>query len=437
MSDPMRVFICYKKMLSYRQDGQPIVQKNTEAEIFHYLLANDTRQIYKPWVDNARVAPGMQWETEIYSQLLDSDVLVALIGPGTWESEWVRREIALAKALKVSVVPVGFDLSDTQMLEEAKALSISDLQWLITKNIRLSQGAALLAEVDDPLRLAVAATRQRQRIMFDELQRRRVPKPEKAPDNQRAKSFDLISQSGRVALHVASGDIAKIRGIDVIVNSENNYMQMARFFESNAVSAVLRREGARVKDGHYQDTIQQELDWQLRERGRPVQASEVFATSAGGPYSNLARDNKARVILHVAAVQAVEAEGKVTPFKQPYQIEASVRGALAKMADLNKLDGVFSPPDTDQRAEQERLARDGKGQLSSIIFPLLGTGQGGAATSEVITPILDGLVSYLSDAENLALAETLQDVYISAYTQDDVNIVTAVLERKLTPAAGL
>lgn len=429
MADKVRVFICYKKLLSRQEDGQQVIQKNTEAQIFQYLLLNHGP--YDPWVDNSRLAAGMQWESEIYSQILTSDVLVALVGPGTSKSEWVRREIALANALGISVVPVGFDLTDAQMAEETKALSISDLQWIITRNIQLNNGPALMAELDVALQGAFVATRERQRTTLSELWKRRAPARKKAPDNQTCASFELASQPGTVALHVASGDIATIRSIDVVVNSENDYMQMARFFESHTVSSVLRRRGARVKDGRYQDIIQQELDWQLRDRGRPVQASEVFATSAGGPDSELAKVNKARAIIHVAAVQAVDAESRTIPYKHPQQIETSVRAVLSALAALNQKSGVFSPPDSDQRAEQERLAASGKGVMRSIIFPLLGTGQGGADTAEVVDPMVDSMISFLSDTDNRVLAEELEDIYISAYTQDDVGTVKDALARRL------
>ena len=169
----MRVCVCYKKMLSHQMDGQRVIQKNTEAGIFNYLLRN--HGMYDPWVDDAQLAAGMKWETEIYRQLLASDVLVVLIGPGTSESEWVRREIALANALGITVVPVGFDITDEQMISETKALSISDLQWIITRNINLNQGPALLAELDGALRSAFAETRKNQRVTLDDLWKRRSP----------------------------------------------------------------------------------------------------------------------------------------------------------------------------------------------------------------------------------------------------------------------
>jgi len=42
------------------------------------------------------------------------------------------------------VVPVGFDLNDQQLLDELKELSISHVQAIITRNIRIGRGAALL-----------------------------------------------------------------------------------------------------------------------------------------------------------------------------------------------------------------------------------------------------------------------------------------------------
>jgi hypothetical protein len=434
MADKVRVFVCYKKVLSRQEGGESIRERNTDAAIFNFLLSQ--HQSYDPWIDDAELAAGMEWESEIYRHLIASDILVVLIGPGTSQSEWVRREIALASALGISVVPVGSRIAEEQMTKETKDLSIDRLQYVITHNIDLQRGPALLAELDGPLQQAVQATRKRQRDVLGDLWSRQASKPIKAPDNKKAAAFNLDTGYGSIVLYVASGDVAKIRRVDALVNSENDYMQMARFFESWTVSSILRRRGARMKDGRYQDTIQQELDWQLRARGRPVQASEVFATSAGGPDSDLAKINKVRVILHVAAVQAVDAERRVIPYKYPGDIEASVRRVLSVMADLNEKSGVFSPEGSDQRAEQEQLAAAGKGQLKSVLFPLLGTGQGGAETSQVIDPMVEGLVGYLSDSDNVALTGTLEEVYISAYSQDDLDTVKAVLGKRLAAVSS-
>ena len=213
-------------------------------------------------------------------------------------------------------------------------------------------------------------------------------------------------------------------------------MQMARFFESRTVSSILRSRGSLNRGGEYDDTIQKELDRQLQDRGRPVQPSEVFPTSAGHPKGDLTLVNKARVLLHVAAVQSVAADARVIPFKESHQIASSVRSALDAMATINAADGVFSPVGTAQRIEQERLASMGLGHLRSIVFPLLGTGQGGATAAEVVSPMLDAIIDFLGDARNEKFSSELQDIYIAAYTQEDVNVVTSELGRRLRQTIG-
>ena len=122
-----------------------------------------------------------------------------------------------------------------------------------------------------------------------------------------------------------------------------------------------------------------------------MQSGEVFATSAGGPGSHLARVNKAKYIIHVAAVQAVLASRTVIPYNQPDQIENCVRGSLAKFAEINVLKGVISPADTEQHQHQKTLAEAGRGTVQSILFPLFGTGQGGLGTGAVLGPMFSGM----------------------------------------------
>jgi hypothetical protein len=161
-----------------------------------------------------------------------------------------------------------------------------------------------------------------------------------------------------------------------------------------------------------------------------VQAGEVFVTSAGAPASELARINKARYIFHVAAVEAVDAEGIVIPFKQPYQIEGCVRASLAKLVEVNQLQGIISPPETEQRKQQEARAGEGRGIARSIIFPLFGTGQGGGVAGDVIGPMLDGIYGFFDDPESAELAATLNEIYISAFKQDDVEAVAGFLRSR-------
>ena len=128
---------------------------------------------------------------------------------------------------------------------------------------------------------------------------------------------------------------------------------------------------------------------------------------------------KARYILHVAAVQAVMAEARVVPFKQPYQIEACVRASLRKISEINHLKGIVSPPASEERAEQERRAAAQDSAVTSVLFPLFGTGQAGASIDEVLGAMVLGMRSYFDDIQGERLAGVLKDIYISAFTKKD------------------
>src|ERR1043166_7230073 len=119
----VNIFICYKKVLLQEKPGKIIEQKNTNAEILHYCLQAFPDH-FAPWIDDSKLEAGMEWETEIYKRVLESDVLLVLIAPGTAQSEWVKREIALATALGITIIPLGTDIDGAQMVAEMKVLGI-------------------------------------------------------------------------------------------------------------------------------------------------------------------------------------------------------------------------------------------------------------------------------------------------------------------------
>jgi O-acetyl-ADP-ribose deacetylase (regulator of RNase III) len=427
MPHPINIFVCHKKKILLRErNGHEVEQDNLKASMLHAFLQSHPDK-YDAWIDESEIPAGMTWETAIYGRLLVTDVLLLAVAPGTSRSEWVRREIALAKAFGVSIVPLGYDLTLEELGKELKQMEIDEIQGQLTQNIRFPAKDALLHEIDLVLKQARDRTVASQGRVLATLNARRNTAPLKAQDKQRVFSVTAKFGASTVKLHVAAGDLTRTTGIDVLVNSENDYMQMARFFETRTVSSVLRRRGARVSGGKYIDIVQKELDDQLGDRARPVQAAEVFVTSTGGPDSRLATENKARYIFHVAAVQAVDAEARVVPFRQPDQIEDCIRACLAKLLELNGLKGVVSPAGTAQRKLQEQLALNGGGLSKSILFPLFGTGQGGGSSVEAIKYMLSGLQRFLEDADHAALASDLEDVYFAAYTEPDVEAVSSAL----------
>jgi hypothetical protein len=119
MATPINIFVCHKKLLIREKDGLKSSQENAKASILHAILQTYPDR-YDPWIDDSEIGAGMAWESEIYSRLLVSDVLLLAIGPGTSKSEWVRREIALAKALGVAIVPLGYDMMSDEFGAELK-----------------------------------------------------------------------------------------------------------------------------------------------------------------------------------------------------------------------------------------------------------------------------------------------------------------------------
>ena len=431
MTAPLKIFICYKKILLQERDGRTVERINDHARRLNFYLS-EAHERYDPWIDDEKLGAGVAWETKIYRRILESDVLIVLIGPGTSQSPWVQREVALANAFGIAVVPIGAGLSRHDMDRELKDLGIERLQGKITQNLELERnaGKALRAEFGVDLEVAATNTRKQKNEVLRELLVQPNQPDAPASDNQKAATFKFNHNGQAINLHVASGDISKVRGIDVLVNSENDYMQMARTFESRTISSMLRRLGASTRDGRYKDTIQNELDWQVQDRSRPLQPGEVFVTSSGGPASALAKVNGARYILHVAAVQSVAAESRVVPFKQPHQIESCVRGSLEKLCEINRVKGVISPKGSEQYDDQRKRAAQGRGNVKSIIFPLFGTGQGGTATADVLNPIFAGIHGFFEEPASEELSTVLSDIYISAFKQKDVDELTGFLRRR-------
>jgi len=423
-----KVFICYKKRLEKADAGGKIIQQNTYAETIAEIL-NTADGRFTAWLDDGDLPGGIEWERTIYANLLDSDVILVVIGPGTAQSEWVKREIALARAFGITVYPLGVGMTTEQLALELKELDIASIQGKVSQNVRLTTRNAFLAEIADQLEDAARRTKNTQQpILSKLLTKHQVPPSPKAHDSQKAASFRLARPGSSLSLHVAAGDVAQVYGIDVLVSSENDYMQMARFFESRTVSSTLRRRGAQLRGGRFDDTIQREIDWHLEGRVRPLQPGECIATSSGGPDSDLVVFNAARYIVHVAAVQTVIAEARVSPFRQPHQIVDCMRGVLLKIAEVNQSNGIVSPPGTAPRDLQEARATTGYDPIRSVIFPLFGTGQGGADKSEVIDLMLSGLQDFLAHQPAKGQLDSLTDVYFSAFLESDV--------RKLTEALG-
>src|SRR5262249_11688250 len=206
----------------------------------------------------------------------------------------------------------------------------------------------------------------------------------------------------------------------VFVNSENDYLQMARIFDNKTISAQLRYYGSlsNEADRTVQDSLQDELNAQISAQNviRPCGVGTVILTSAGHPQSRLCSYNRVRYIFHAATV-SVRGYGifKRLEAMEPEGISACVVNILKKVWEVNDAIGIISPKDTIQRQIQEDAAKKTYKQVNSILLPLIGTGHGGRSLDEVMRPMLNGVKEFFVSWSG-EKPTTIKHVYICAYS---------------------
>lgn len=200
-----------------------------------------------------------------------------------------------------------------------------------------------------------------------------------------------------------TGDIENIKGVSVWVNSENQDMLMDRFI-GKTISANIRRLGSnRNRDGTViEDTIHDSLRTAVGRRHR-VEIGTVLETVPGALWV----DNGVNRILHVAAVRA-RGDGRGVRAERS-DLENCVKEVLKRAQQINR------------RLWNRFLDRAD----TSILFPLVGAGDGGLPVERVAETIIPPAVTYLQNNPD----SILKEIYFLAYTTRDKAACDRVLER--------
>jgi tetratricopeptide (TPR) repeat protein len=195
-------------------------------------------------------------------------------------------------------------------------------------------------------------------------------------------------------LGIITGDLRKVRGIDVWVNSENTNMQMARYYDFS-ISSLIRFEGAKKsRIGHAaEDLIQHELD-EIMGGERSVPEAEVIATSPG----ELNRKYGVKAIFHAASVRGTIGVG----YEPVPDIHRCITNALALMDDPER-NGV------------------GTG-LSSILIPLLGIANARGDFGPLLDSQVEAALEYLTDNP----ASNIETVYFLAWSEQELALCQSV-----------
>lgn len=384
---------------------------------------------YEVWMDKSAVVPGEDWDTQIYEALSKTDVVVLLLAPPTAKSDWVRREIDVARGAQVFVLPVvirdGFDFGealDQFAIPRKQAIKVLELSDDETKKLR------------DSIEQNKDKTRDRQEKWLAAMRSgsdKPVFKEAHTPPEKSIAVFSLRGYPSRCKIHVAGGDITSMNGIDVLVNAENNYMQMARIFESSSLSSKLRLRGSQTnKAGHIkEDTVQYELYDQIAEDYPiPLNPGIVVPTHAGHPDSILVKTNKARYIFHCVTVTVQAKENAVYPIDNE-NIKDAIVNCLDKVIEVDRSHGLISPKHSERYMEEEST-KDAHKPIESIVLPLFGTGRGGREReiNQVANSMLIAIRDYLtthSDDEELKL----KAIYVCGFSDLDVKIINEEMNK--------
>lgn len=206
-----------------------------------------------------------------------------------------------------------------------------------------------------------------------------------------------------VTVHVAA--MESLRGVDVLVSSENVYFEMSKTFR-DTVSGSLRRAGAR-KDAAgriLDDVIARQLTaWLTRfgSSGLPVAAGTVVPTSPG----ELAGQGVRR-IYHAAIVSPLLGTDRYQT--APWIVSAAVH----RIFELGRT---------------ERSS--GRAALRSIALPLLGAGRGGLDPRASVEAILTALGPALD-------ADPDWQVHFAVRDAEAAGVVLDALDARRSPGVG-
>lgn len=434
-SDSIRVFISHKRIPhdpNEATEEQILIgnQATDKARLLHKYLT-EVFKYQKVFIDVSDMRSGEKWEETIYENIRKSDVLIVLLQAKTAESDWIQREVDMARGLNIQILPVKIEASINLELARTR-LAIGGIQEEYFTG-KVEDAERIHHRLLDLSRI----TRIKQREWVRMRQQFWWPNP--ARQKLHAATFRLddypLPDGEYTRLHLAKGDITLFAApngkpaFDVIVNSENNYMQMARVHEVRRLSGRLRVEGALFEDVDklIEDTLQDQIDIQLANPathyGRPVMGRPVIVTHAGHPDSELVRRTGARYMFHVITVR-VDKTGK---FNADFVsalggMEQAIHSCLSRVIKVNESRGVIFPAGSHPH-ERDLSAAANYQPITSIIFPLLGTGHGELPISETASFMIQAIKSFPTvrpaDAEKLHLT----DIYLCALTEDDAELV--------------
>ena len=276
-------------------------------------------------------------------------------------------------------------ITDADKISKGGGVDGEDIK-VVTKSANELFNELAKKQIDDP-KLVIAAYWLQDYI-------RRTP-----PLDPRTHKFALTGKPNLIVGY-KTGSLEEIRGVDIWVNSENTDMMMDRFI-GKTISARIRYLGAnKEEDTVLEDTIQEGLRTAIGERAH-VKIGTVLVTESG----MLSASHEVELIFHVATVEGGPGAGVKADL---HKITICVDRVLKRVDQENKRWG--------------RLLR--KKFLRSIVFPMMGAGDGGLTPEAVAQSIIPVAINYYRNTPD----PTLNEIYFLAFKTRERSACDHVLE---------
>lgn len=395
-------------------------KNNNESNQVGSILKEKLQGEYDIFLDDDALQGGMNWKQEILDFLIGSDVVIIIVNEETAKSDWVQREIDIAKIRGISLLPITLDGEQVEVQKALKRFDIGDTQY-----IHLPDSLASIEAIDSIMSRIEPLCNQTIAKQANEIktwQKQLRDKREKADNDPNAIIFKHPTLD-KVKFHIVTGDATQLREYNILVNTENTYMQMARFFEVNTLSWAIRTSGALLasdKVSLKEDTVQDEVYQQIRLSDlptTPVTERRIIVTGVGHADSKLRSRTDYRYLFHAASVR-VNLKGRdVVSIDSPSLI---IENCFEEIQHIDNKRGEVL-----YNRNDDLIPVNDYEPLDSILFPAFGAGDGGKDITETATEIVK---CFLDDVPTFIGNTSITKIGFSVFLKSERDIVRKIFE---------
>ena len=333
------------------------------------------------FVDHQQIQLSDRWDEKVDEALKRCNHMIAVISPDSIESVNCRDEWHCFLTRRKEIIPVWIRGSEMYFrLERTQYVDVRDpSQYQHGIRRLLDYLCDSIASIPEPPSRTTIQEGERRTELYARYPLRVCPDK---------------------AIGIATGNIAELKNVDVLVNSENDYLCMDSMWR-NTVSASLNAFGAlRDEQGEIIElTIAKALETARKGLPARLPPATVLVTQSGS-----LRNNGVRHILHAVSVKTRQRGGldEITDV----ELGLCVVKALREIDHLNRT--VYHPEQPEP-------------PLRTIAFPLLTTGEGGRAITPTAKILIERAIEHF-----LLYPDTLIDsVYFTAYRKDQLDDLQA------------